>query len=80
MEKKPEEMTIGEFMEWYFSEYENSYVLPSDYTRTIDRLTGYNLAKKDSDENYILESSVNLLRGAENFFRVVKQYTNWKIK
>jgi len=80
MEKEVSEMTIKEFMEWFISEYENKHLLPSEYDHTIDRLEGYSLAKKDTDESFILESALELLREAQNFLRVIKQYSNWKYK
>lgn len=78
--KKPfEEMTVKEFMEWFVSEYEGHW-LSSDYTLTINRLEGYRLAKKETEEHYIFASAVELLRDAQNLLRVVQERSKWKYK
>jgi len=74
-----ENTTIKDFMEWYVYNYpDNQYVLPSDYEKTADRLTGYALAKKNTEESYILDAAVSRLNTAMNFFRLIKQYGKWK--
>ena len=68
----PNKMKLGEFLEWYKKEYDNTPLVKEDYTRTIDLLNGYMLGKGDSEEHFILSSALHLLRGAENFFAVTK--------
>lgn len=79
--KEPKDMTIGEFMEFYVSEYDNATVLPSDFTITKNKLQGYALGKKgEGEEFFLLRSSCELLQNSENFFSAVKRYTDWKFK
>lgn len=78
----PEEiknMKIGEFMEWYVSEYDG-HVMPSDYSRTVAMMDGYRMAKKGAEEAVMLDSTVTLLQDAKNFFDVVLRYSGWKYR
>lgn len=74
MEEINAKTTIKDFMEWFISQYDGNY-LPSDFDHTIDRLQGYCLAKKDSEEYFILASALDLLRSSQNFFRVSQHYS-----
>ena len=81
MNKQTKDMTIAEFMNWVLSEYDSiQHVLPSDYTRTIDRLSGYIAAKQGSEEETFLRSALLLLQTAHAFFEVVRMHGNWKIR
>ena len=73
------EKTIKEFMEWFVSEYDGHW-LPPDITPVINRLEGYSLAKRGSDESFILESSLTMLREFRTLLERIKSETNWKYK
>jgi len=72
MTKKPEEMTIKEFMEWYANEYDGA-IRPETYTFNRRFLQGF-IIGYDPD-NSDLASCANLLADACNFFEIVKRYT-----
>ena len=80
MAQQPKDMTIKEFMEWYIEEYEDCFLLPSDFEKVLDRLEGYSLAKRNEPEAFILTSAVSRLRTAKNFFESVKRISGWEHK
>lgn len=77
--KSKEEMTVSEFMEWFTSEYDGRF-LPGEATRAIDRLSGYCMAKKDSEEYSMLVSALELLRNFDTLTMVMKSYAGYTKK
>ncbi len=77
MEEITKDTSIKEFMEWFVANYEGHW-LPSDITKTLDRLEGYRLAKKDTEEHYVLASAVDLLRDFQTLLTATKRYADWK--
>ncbi len=78
-DKPKDEMTVAEFMHWFTSEYDGRF-LPGEATRTIDKLEGYCLAKKDSEEYIMLVSALGLLRNFDTLTRVMKDYAGYTKK
>jgi hypothetical protein len=80
MKEINENTTIKEFMEWYYTEHENTYLLPSEFVPSINRLEGYCYAKEGTNEYSMLSQVMYLLTSTKNFLETIKHYSNWKIK
>lgn len=70
-EKRPEEMTIGEFLAWFNEQYEAS-TNPTNFLECVAFLEGL---KTSYTETSWLDRCISVLRSAHAFFDVAGRHT-----